>query len=237
MTAPRDYPQGPLWPLPSQNGVQGPQQHVHSNSVLARSGSVSNGLTDARRSSQWNPLPQASTAPISSQGQRSGSDGLDALANAAVNRWQPSSASNGEQPTPNSGWTGSDMMQSPQQNLDQEQKQALSVIARGLAEKTIANRKRKMLTETIIEALNVAVSSALDDNGYDQSDGGDVQSAAGMEEMTEIQDRLERVLARLLGNDLQKQRASMSQQKPNGTTTGERCPVCDKQLPRNCELK
>ncbi|KAL9085372.1 MAG: hypothetical protein Q9165_007663 [Trypethelium subeluteriae] len=230
----RQYHSSPVWPLPSQNGVQSTQQHNHATSAGARSNSLMNGTAESHRNSQRNSLSHANAATTAGQVKtRGGSDGLDALANAAVNHWQPSMIVNGEQPTANGGWSGPDLLRSSQQSLDIDPKQALSVIARTLAEKTKANSK---LTEAFMHVLETAVTSKLNENMYEQSDAGDAQMAASPEATNEIKNRMEAMLAKLMTEDSQKQRAVSARPRTNGSTGGEQCPVCYKQLPRNCEL-
>ncbi|KAF2238003.1 hypothetical protein EV356DRAFT_529498 [Viridothelium virens] len=230
----RQYHPSPAWPLPSQNGVQSTQQHNHSAPVGARSSSLMNGTAESNTSSQRNSISHANAAPIAGQlKSRGGSDGLDALANAAVNHWQPSMVVNGEQPTANGGWPGPDLLRSSQQSLDIDPKQALSVIARTLAEKTRANNK---LTEAVMQVLETAVTSQLNETMYEQSDTGDAQTAASPEEINEIKNRMEAMLAKLMTDNSQKQRAAPARPRTNGSIGGEECPMCHKQLPRNCEL-
>ncbi|KAL9079322.1 MAG: hypothetical protein Q9157_001798 [Trypethelium eluteriae] len=230
----RQYHPSPAWPLPSQNGVQSTQQHNHSAPVGARSSSLMNGTAESHTSSQRNSISHANAAPIAGQlKSRGGSDGLDALANAAVNHWQPSMVVNGEQPTANGGWPGPDLLRSSQQSLDIDPKQALSVIARTLAEKTRANNK---LTEAVMQVLETAVTSQLNETMYEQSDTGDAQTAASPEEINEIKNRMEAMLAKLMTDNSQKQRAAPARPRTNGSIGGEECPMCHKQLPRNCEL-
>ena len=231
--------QSQVWPLPSQHEFQNTLQRGHSGSAAVRSGSVTNGTADSHGNSQWASLAHVSTGPISSQGNpRGGSDRLDALASAATNHhWQPSTVASGKQPPTNSGWADPGVLRSSQQSLDLEQKQALAVIARGIAEKSRINGKQRVLAQKIIETLGTAVTSMRDESTYDQPDNGDAQTANDVEEENEIQHRLEALLAQLVGNDSQKPRAGSTRQKTNGVGGGERCSVCDKPLPRNCELK
>ncbi|KAI9657593.1 MAG: hypothetical protein M1821_002769 [Bathelium mastoideum] len=225
----RHYPQGPMWTLPSQPGGSNNQQRSLSTSALARPNSTSNGVADTHATAQWTSLPPAQPTPLPTQiKQRVNSDGLNALANAAVNQWQPPNVVNGEQPMTNGGWTSPELMLSPQHSLDPEAKQALTVLSRMLAEKTKSSKK-------IIEKLD-AVKSVLDEDAYEQSDPGDAQAIVSPEEEDEVQIRVENILARLIGNDTPKPRSSSGRQKANGTSGGEQCNVCFKTVPRNCEL-
>jgi hypothetical protein len=183
---------------------------------------------------------------------RASNERLDALAEAAVDQWQPPLRSpNGDHSVNSSAWfnhqnaalsprpTQNSHRQPPGRDLDP--REAIQLITRIVTEKAGSNGKQKALTETILQALDAVVTSSSDDGLFNGSHTNEYRQnhAKNGVESAHLQSRLENLLSNVTGGDGDDPRRHQLDSRPPktfGENDGERCPICQKRLPRNCEL-